>query len=352
MNLSEEERIRYSKQLSLKGFGEIAQAKLKSASVLVVGAGGLGCPNLLYLAATGVGNIGIIDGDVVSLSNLQRQVIFDIDDIGKNKSERAKDALLRKNPNVKVKSYPYFINVDNCLSILKDYEVIIDACDNFATSYLLNDACVILNKPFVYAALFGFEGQLSVFNYQSGPTLRCLFPKIPKEGLINNCDYSGVLGTLPGVIGTWQAQETIKIICEIGEVLSGKLMVLDFLNNDLSFVNFKATDKNKEIKALGHFTIRTFNHNLEIDAHTLKEWLNIEELQIIDVREDYEFDEMNIGGLNIPLSLLQHQMAKIKNQKTVLICQSGNRSITALQILNKKFPEMEIYSLKGGLKVF
>ncbi|MBK0384469.1 HesA/MoeB/ThiF family protein [Pedobacter sp. SD-b] len=352
MNLSEEERTRYSRQLALNGFGETAQLKLKSVSILIVGAGGLGCPNLLYLAAAGVGRLGIIDGDKVSLSNLHRQIIFNIEDIGKNKSEIAKEALFKKNPNVAVKAYPYFMDAENCLPILKDYDLIIDASDNFETRYLLNDACVILNKPLVYAAIFGFEGQVSVFNYKNGPTLRCLFPQIPKEGLIDNCADNGIIGVLPGIIGTLQAQETIKIICGIGEVLNGKLLIFDLLNNELKSIAFKADERNKEIKNLDSYQFHNSNAIKEIDASALKQWLLNKKLQIIDVRETDEYAAKNIGGLNIPLSILPKNLSKIKDQKTVIICQSGKRSAIAYKILNDNFPKMEIYHLKDGLNSY
>ncbi|MEO5911644.1 MAG: HesA/MoeB/ThiF family protein [Pelobium sp.] len=346
LSLSAEEKNRYSRQLSLKGFGENAQLKLKNSSVLVVGAGGLGCPVLLYLAVAGVGKLGIIDGDIVSVSNLQRQVLFDQENIGEKKSEVAKKILFKKNPNVNIQSYSIFIAPENCLSILHDYDVIIDGSDNFNTRYLVNDACVILKKPLVYAALHEYEGQLSVFNYKKGPTLRCLFPKIPENGIINNCAETGVLGVLPGLIGIWQAQEAIKIITKIGEVLSGKLLVYHSLNNEVETISFKADENNKLINNLDHFK----NAETEIDPITLKNWIANENIQLIDVRENDEFEEQNIGGLNVPLASLPYRLNEIDHQlKTVLICQSGKRSSFAFALIKKEYPDIAIYHLKYGL---
>ncbi len=352
MILSIEEQERYSRQILLKGFGLSAQINLKNASVLVVGAGGLGCPCLLYLAAAGVGRLGIVDGDQVSLSNLQRQILYDTADVGKMKSEIAKRELLKKNAEIQVQSHPVFIDVDNCLDLLKDYEVIIDASDNFTSRYLLNDACVILKKPLVYATLYEYEGQISVFNYRGGPTLRCLFPEIPDEGVINNCAEAGVLGILPGMMGTWQAQEAIKLITGLGEDLSGKLLLYNSLNNEVRSISFKTEEKNKHIEDLSHFK-QQVDTRPEVDIYTLKEWIDHEPIQLIDVREPYEFEETNIGGQNIPLSLLEQKLSGLdRQQKTVVICQSGIRSRTGLSIIRNKFPEMDLHHLRGGLNAY
>jgi adenylyltransferase/sulfurtransferase len=349
-SLSKEEQTRYSRTLSLKGFGEEAQLNLKHASVLVVGAGGLGCPSLLYLTTAGVGKIGIADGDVVSLSNLQRQVLYDINHVGQKKAEIAKRILTKKNPTVNIQIYPDFITPENCLPIAENYDIIIDASDNFETRYLLNDACVILNKPLIYAALHEFEGQISVFNHKNGPTLRCLFPEIPKKGTINNCADTGVLSVLPGLIGVWQAQEAIKIITGIGEVLNGKLLIYNSLNNEVDTISFKLNEANKQFRNLNHFLNNKYE---EIDASTLNKLLEKDNIQIVDVREPDEFDVENVGGLNIPLVELSHRFKELNSGKrTVVICQSGKRSLVAVDLIIQQYPDIEISHLKGGLNSY
>ena len=353
MVLTKEESERYHRQLILKGFGLEAQLKLKSAAVLVVGAGGLGCPALTYLAAAGVGNIGIADADVVSLSNLPRQVLYHPADIGKSKCEIAKKRLIAMNGNINVITHIDYINEENCLEIIKNYEVVIDASDNFNTRYLLNDACVLLKKPLVYGSLHEFEGQLSTFNYQNGPTLRCLFPDQPAEGLINNCAENGVLGALPGIIGTWQALEAIKVITKIGRVLSGQLLTVNALTNEVKTISFFADPKNKEIKNIKQNIKSSELNDHTVDIYLLKDWMDTEEIQIIDVRDEYEFEDSNIGGLNIPLSVLETSISKINpHKKSVVVCQSGVRSQQGLKIIQHCYPEMEIYHLKGGLNTY
>jgi len=219
--LGEAEKNRYSRHILLDKVGLAGQEKLKSAKVLVIGAGGLGCPILQYLTAAGVGTIGIIDFDVVDETNLQRQILFNVDDVGKSKAQCAQVHLSKQNPFVNFQVYNERINTQNALELFNQYDIIVDGTDNFSTRYLVNDSCVIANKPLVYGAIFKFEGQVAVFNYNNGPTYRCLFPEPPKAGSVPNCSDVGVMGVLPGLIGTQQANETIKIILQIGEVLSG-----------------------------------------------------------------------------------------------------------------------------------
>ncbi len=227
------ELIRYQRQLQLKELGLTGQQKLKQAKVLVIGAGGLGCPVLQYLVSSGVGEIGIVDFDSVSISNLQRQVLYSMNDIGKLKVECAILCLSKQNEYVRLKGFPVELNNSNTIEIFKDYDIVVDGTDNFETRYLINDAAVLLNKPLVYGAVYRFEGQVSVFNYQknnlSGPTYRCLFPESPASDSFINCTETGVLGVVPGMIGCMQANEVIKIITGIGEVLSGKLVVVNTL---------------------------------------------------------------------------------------------------------------------------
>ncbi len=239
---------RYIRQITLSEIGQKGQLKLLNAKVLVVGAGGLGCPLLLYLSSAGVGTIGILDFDKVSLSNIQRQVLYKEKDVGCLKAEVAKSTLYEHNSEIKIESYPFALDTSNALEILKSYDIVVDCTDNFRTRYLINDACVKLNKPFVFAALYKFEGQLSVFNYQSGPTYRCLFPAPPMGGEVPSCEEDGVLGIVPGIIGMYQANEVIKLILSLGDILTGKLLSLNFLTNSQQIIHF---DKNeKEIDSI------------------------------------------------------------------------------------------------------
>ena len=249
MKLSKEELIRYSRHLSLKDFGIESQMKLKDSKVLVVGTGGLGCPALLYLTAAGVGKIGIADFDTVALHNLQRQVLFTEEDIGKQKTIVAVEHLQKRNSAIAFETINEKISTESALNIFPGYDIILDCTDNFSTRYAINDACVMLDKPFVYGSLFRFEGQVSLFNTKrkngfAGPTYRCLYPDPPAEGTIPNCEEAGIIGFLPGLIGTLQAAETIKYITGIGELLSGKLLSVNTL--DMSFSIF-AVERNESL---------------------------------------------------------------------------------------------------------
>lgn len=350
MTLSKEELQRYSRHLLMEEFGAEAQQKLKEARVLVVGAGGLGCPCLLYLTAAGVGSLGIADDDVVSVSNLQRQVLFNTEDVGLPKAETAKAHLQKKNPLIKIDTYPR-ITKDNVFHILSNYDLVIDGSDNFSTRYLLNDACVIVNKAYIYGALFKFEGQVSSFNYREGPTYRCLYPEAPEAGEVPACGEAGVLGVLPGIIGTWQATEAIKVITGVGEPLSGKLLIINLLTNDFNILRFKANQVNREIKELGVYDEVCEIEINSIDHVKLNNWLETEDIQLIDVREEYEFESYNIGGINIPIDELEDNFSAIQlDKKTVVICQTGVRSLKAMELLKLNFSEINIYNLKGGLQ--
>jgi molybdopterin/thiamine biosynthesis adenylyltransferase len=248
--LSDRELRRYQRQIILPDIGEEGQLKLKQASVLVIGVGGLGTPILQYLSAGGVGHIGIADNDMVSESNLQRQILFGSNDLGKLKSIIARDRLSALNPDVDFDIYNLRINTDNILDIIKDYDLVFDATDNFATRYLINDACIITGKPMVYGAIFKFEGQVSVFNYEEGPTLRCLFPSPPVEGSYLPPEESGLLGILPGMIGCYQASEAIKIITGYGEILSGSMLSVNIKANSFHSFNIPVVEKNRKISRL------------------------------------------------------------------------------------------------------
>ena len=245
--LTEKEKYRYSRHLLLDKVGEDGQEKLKAAKVLVIGAGGLGCPILQYLTAAGVGTIGIIDFDTVDETNLQRQVLFTKDDIGKNKALIAASRLNQLNEFVNFNIHAEKLTNANALGLFVDYDIIVDGTDNFSTRYLVNDACVLADRPLVYGAIYKFEGQVSVFNYKGGPTYRCLFPEPPEAGVVPNCSEIGVIGVLPGLIGTQQANEVIKLILGIGEPLSGKLAVYDALQASQLVLDIARNEEEVEI---------------------------------------------------------------------------------------------------------
>jgi sulfur-carrier protein adenylyltransferase/sulfurtransferase len=365
--LSKEEFDRYSRHLKLQGFGLKAQEKLKESKVLVIGAGGLGSPVLLYLAAAGVGNIGIVDFDTVSESNLQRQVIFTSKMAGKPKAEMAAEQLKKLNPFISVNAFTEKLSATLALQLFKEYDLVVDGTDNFATRYLINDACTLLEKPLVYGAINQFQGQISVLNFEyngiKGPTYRCLFPEPPGPGESPACSEVGVLGVLPGIIGCLQATESIKVLAGIGEPLSGKLLMADLLNNQFNTLEI---ERDENAIALGPATPEAF---LKFDySHfcglapikntispadfkaALKE--DAPKLQVIDVREPHELPKLkDVNTLNLPLPSLQHNISLIGlHKKTILICQSGIRSYKAFQILQDYFAPGMLFSLDGGVE--
>src|SRR5450631_1829514 len=326
---SKEELARYNRHIIIPGFGMEAQLKLKAAKVLVIGSGGLGSPVLLYLAAAGVGTLGIVDFDVVDDSNLQRQVLFGVDEIGKPKVEAARRRLQALNPYIKLNIYNTHLNSQNALDIIGDYDVIADGTDNFPTRYLVNDASVLLGKPNVYASIFQFEGQVSVFNYKdatgkAGPNYRDLYPTPPPPGLVPSCAEGGVLGVLPGIIGSLQALEVIKVITGVGETLSGRFYTFDALNFESRTFRIKRREdnpvngKNPTITALIDYEqfcgMRAVEESplKEITAKELYNWqVNGEKFQLIDVREPHEYDIVNIGGELIPLATVAANAERI-----------------------------------------
>lgn len=357
--LSDKEKYRYSRHLLLDKIGEAGQEKLKAAKVLVIGAGGLGCPVLQYLTAAGVGTIGVIDFDNVDETNLQRQVLFTIDDIGKNKAEVAAARLNQLNEFVKFNVYTEKLSNSNAIELFSQYDIIIDGTDNFSTRYLVNDASVLTNKPLVYGAIYKFEGQVSVFNYQRGPTYRCLFPDPPEAGSVPNCSEIGVVGVLPGLIGTQQANETIKLILEIGKPLSGKLVIYDSLQASQFSLDIKRNEKQVELVKQLDFKnydydyfcgIKTDESMKHISAEELKALMKNEDVQVIDVREPHEtpkFEELN--ALNIPLQTIPDNVEKIaKDKKVIVHCQHGVRSMNAINFLEQQGFE-NLYNLTGGI---
>ncbi|MDQ6477014.1 HesA/MoeB/ThiF family protein [Dyadobacter sp. LHD-138] len=332
------ERKRYSRQIILSEMGLTGQEKLKAAKVLVIGAGGLGCPVLQYLTAAGVGTIGVIDNDTVDITNLHRQILYAAADVGKCKAETAVAKLSAMNPFVNLIAIPVRLDEENATEIISGYDIVIDGSDNFPTRYLANDMCVALNKPLVFGSILRFEGQVSVFNYNNGPTYRCLFPEA-EEG--DNCEVAGVIGILPGIIGTYMANEAIKIICGIGEILSGKLLVISALNNTINIFNFS---RSADFPAPAQTAIAAVTNKIpEKDAHEilmddLENLLESEpdKIQLIDVREEYEFEEDFIGGINIPLPDLPENLNQMSPDKTVVFyCQSGKRSKLAADLLTR-----------------
>ncbi len=350
--MTKDEKIRYARHLILPEIGLEGQQKLKQAKVLVIGAGGLGCPVLQYLTAAGVGTIGIVDFDKVEESNLQRQILYSTEDVGKYKSEIAKEKLAKQNPFVKLTAYCHLLTAANALEVISHYDVVVEGSDNFATRYLVNDACVILNKPFVFGSVFKFEGQISVFNYKNGPTYRCLYPEPPTEGEMPNCAEIGVIGVLPGIIGTIQANEVIKIIIGIGEVLRGKLLAIDSLTMQFNIFDITVTSENKKIDKLIDYELFCGSVN-EINAEELKNKIKLkEDFQLIDVREKAEYQIKNIGGILIPLGELANSIDKIKSDKEIIVhCASGTRSKKAVNFLKEK-GFIKVYNLKNGLLDF
>ena len=360
INFTKEELARYNRHIIIPEFGIEAQKKLKAAKVLVIGSGGLGSPLLLYLAAAGVGTLGIVDLDVVDDSNLQRQVLFGVQDIGTPKVEAAKIRLKQLNPHIKIKTYNTQFTSKNALEIIRDYDVVADGTDNFPTRYLVNDASVLAGIPNVYASIFQFEGQVSVFNYTDkngtkGPNYRDLYPTPPEPGLIPNCAEGGVLGVLPGIIGSLQANEVIKVITGVGEPLSGRFFVFDALTFETRTLKITKRANSTEIKELIDYEqfcgISAIEKPVkEISTLELENWIsNGEDFQIIDVRETSEYEQINIGAHLIPLGEVIARKHEIERKKKVVIhCRSGARSAKAIRQL-EEIGFDNLYNLKGGI---
>ena len=369
INFLPEELARYNRHIILPQFGLEGQRKIKNAKVLVVGSGGLGSPLLLYLAAAGIGSIGIIDFDTVDESNLQRQVLFEVADIGKSKAETAAQKIKALNPFISVKTYNQKLTSENALAIFKEYDLVADGTDNFPTRYLVNDACVLMGKPYVYASVYQFEGQLSLFNYQHadgsiGPNYRDLYPTPPPPESIPDCANGGVLGVLPGIIGSLQALEVIKAITGIGENLSGKFLVFDALTAAAKTFAIKRNaanplnGENPTIKTLLDYEeFCNTKASANIKEITVQEFLDLksspEDFQLIDVREPGEYALTNIGGELIPLKNIEADSYKIKrNQKVIIYCQSGVRSKRAINLLQEQFAFDNLFNLTGGMQAF
>lgn len=360
--MNQQEFIRYSRHISIPQFGTEGQQRLSEAKVLIVGAGGLGCPMLSYIAAAGIGTIGIVDDDVVDISNLQRQVLYTTEDIGKSKAQVAAKKLRLSNPLITINVHETRLTAENALEIVEGYDIVADGTDNFPTRYLVNDVCVLSNKVNVYGSVYRFEGQVSVFNYTKddgsvSPNYRDLYPEPPEPGSVPNCAEGGVLGVLPGIIGSLQANEIIKIASGVGEPMAGKLLLFDALSLDFRILSFK---KNPDTHIAGLINYEQFcgteiqtnmSEVKEITVTDLKEWKDSgKDFQLIDCREQYEFDFANLEGELIPLGNIIEQAEKISKDKDVVIhCRSGQRSATAILQLQQHLGLSKLYNLKGGI---
>ncbi|MGC4041535.1 MAG: HesA/MoeB/ThiF family protein [Flavobacterium sp.] len=329
---------RYQRQIALPDIGVLGQQKLAEAKVLIIGVGGLGCPVLQNLAAAGIGKIGIVDGDIVEETNLHRQFLYTPNDCGKSKVAVAAATALNQNPDVSISEYPVYLTRQNCFLIVSDYDVIVDCTDTIAARYLINDVAVAKGIPMVYASIHGFEGQLSVFNYQNGPTYRCLFPESDRLETIPNCNDTGVLGVLPSFLGAMQANETLKILLNLGEVLSEKLLLYNGLDNSFQFIEIQ---KNNNLN--NQFLVK------ENEAG-LPDFFADDNSLIIDIREEYEEPKLDLGYIkNVPLAKLDEFLRNVdKNQKITLVCQNGSRSGLAADYLMKK-GFVNVSNLQNGI---
>ncbi len=374
MGLTNDQVKRYSRHLIMPEVGVEGQEKLVNSSVLCIGAGGLGSPLALYLAAAGVGHLGILDFDVVDFSNLQRQIIHSEETIGELKVESAKKALQKLNSDIKITTYNEMLTAENAMEIIKGYDIVVDGTDNFATRYLVNDSCVLLGKPNVYGSIFRFEGQVSVFDAKKGPCYRCLYPEPPPPGLVPSCAEGGVLGILPGIIGTLQAAETVKLIIEQGKPLIGRLMFLDVLEMQPREMklrkdpNCPICGEHPTIKALIDYeefcgigrgelgqeetTKREDEEDvMEINIDKLKEIRdNGNDFILLDVREYHEYDIANIeGSVLIPLGEIADRKDELNpDDEIVIYCHTGGRSMRATQYL-KDQGFKNVKNLAGGI---
>jgi adenylyltransferase/sulfurtransferase len=364
MNLSPTEVARYQRHLSLAGFGAQAQERLRQGRVLVIGAGGLGCPALLYLAAAGVGRITVIDPDRVELSNLQRQILFATAEVGEPKADAAARRLRALNPLIAIEAIVGRFSRANALELVRACDVVLDGSDNFATRYLANDACMLADRPLVYGAIHGFEGQASVFNWRGGPTYRCLFSEPPEAGTVPNCAEAGVLGVLPGLIGVVQATETIKLLAGIGEPLSGRLLLWNALTHESRTVRFSADPRSRLIRdlppddygAICAPPTPAVATPLEIDPPELRAALSgPRPPQLLDVREGWE----RLLGLiepsvHLPLGQLSREPPAGLDpaMPTVVYCAAGARSLQGAQFLRERHGFAAVSSLRGGIKAW
>ena len=366
--LSNDEVLRYSRHLIMPEVGMDGQLKLKAAKVLCVGAGGLGSPLALYLAAAGVGTLGVVDFDVVDFTNLQRQIIHTTADVGRKKLDSAADKLLAINPNVNIVKFDTRLSSANALEVFRDFDMVVDGTDNFPTRYLVNDACVLTGKPNVYGSIFRFEGQVSIFAMKEGPCYRCLYPEPPPPGLVPSCAEGGVLGILPGLVGVMQATEAIKLILGAGEPLIGRLLLVDALA--MRFRELKLR-KNPDCPACGaHPTIKALiDYNEfcgirgeEKPVETQMPSITVEELKqlrdadkqpfLLDVREPHEYQICNLGGHLIPLNDLPKRVSELDSSREIVVhCKMGGRSAKAVDFLRQS-GFTKVKNLTGGINAW
>ena len=376
MPFSPDELLRYQRHLGLAGFGPAAQEKLRAGSILVIGAGGLGCPALLYLAAAGVGRIVLLDPDVVDVSNLQRQILYSTADAGRPKAVAAAARLRALNPHIGIEAHSVRFTRANALDLVRSVDLVLDGSDNFSTRYLVNDACILADRPFVYGAIQGFEGQVSVFNYRGGPTYRCLFPEPPAPGAAPNCAEAGVLGVLPGLVGALQATEAIKLLAGIGESLSGRLFLYDALSLTTRTLRLSADPRSRAITELppdGYGETCTVSSASSSDSSPCPSApsvvnpseISVSELrtalassappQLLDVREDWE---RALGALSpsahLPLTTLSSADLSTLDpaRPLVVYCAGGVRSAKAIPILRARANFASLRSLSGGFKAW
>ncbi len=365
INLTQEELARYSRHLNLPEVGLDGQKKIKDSKVLIVGMGGLGNPVSLYLAAAGVGTIGLVDFDVVDVSNLQRQVLFGVDQKNKSKLQSAKERLKNLNPHTTYNLHEVALSSENALNIIKDYDIVVDGTDNFPTRYLVNDACVLLDKPNVYGSIYRFDGQVSIFNYNKGPCYRCLYSSPPPPELVPSCAEGGVLGVLPGIIGTLQANEVLKIILDIGDLMVNRFLLFDALT--MEFNELKITkDENCVICGTNPSITKLIDYKqfcgIQNDDYQQENFneITVQELNnlfsngqiptVLDVRENHEVDIAKIDKtLHIPMKEVINRMTELnKNNEIIVLCKSGKRSTEICQLLiNNNFNNVK--NLKGGI---
>jgi len=372
--LAPEETLRYARHLILPEVGVSGQARLKASRVLCIGAGGLGSPISLYLAAAGVGTIGMVDFDVVDLTNLQRQIIHGTDDVGRTKLESAADSIREVNPHTNVIQHPVRLTSENALEIFADYDVVVDGTDNFPTRYLANDACVLLQKPYVYGSVFRFEGQNAVFAVPGGPCYRCLFAEPPPPGMVPSCAEGGVIGVVPGIVGTIQAMETIKLLLGLGETLAGRLLIIDALKMKFRELRISRDPEcpvcgdNPTVTELIDYELfcgvkpdtggleGMTNDAADLTAPQLKELLDRgERITLIDVREPHEWEIGNLGPQGarlIPLGQLAERYQEIESEGHVVVyCRTGARSGRAAEFLRQQ-GYGKVSNLEGGIRAW
>ena len=366
--LSNDEVLRYSRHLIMPEVGMDGQLKLKQARVLCIGTGGLGSPLALYLAAAGVGTLGIVDFDIVDMTNLQRQVIHGTGDVGRKKLDSAADRIASINPNVDVRKFETRLTSANALQLFRDFDIVVDGTDNFPTRYLVNDACVLTGKPNVYGSIFRFEGQASVFATQNGPCYRCLYPEPPPPGLVPSCAEGGVLGILPGLVGLIQATETIKLILGSGEPLIGRLLLVDALAMRFRELKLRKNPEcpvcgeNPTVKQLIDYEQfcgirgeeRPAAANMQdMTPEELKQRLDAgDDLFVLDVREPHEFQICNLGGHLIPLNDLPKRVSELDSSREIVVhCKMGGRSAKAVDFLRQS-GFSKVHNLAGGINAW